>query len=336
MKATQLRVGIVGGGRIAQAAELPALAARPDVRMCGIVTGRPESAARNIARWPIDRAFASVEEMIAESRLDALMVLTPAWSHVSFVETGLHAGLDVFCEKPLATSLDDARRLAELADQAARLLMVGFCRRYAESYVRAKEEFADARPLFAVAQKNRAGSEYRATLENAIHMIDLLRWFCGEPVTVSAQASASDPYAEDGTAALIRFDTGSVGVLMAARVAGEWDERLDLYGGGTSVRVVAPDSTRISRDREARLVELQPRAGGSAPVLVTNGFGPEVDHFIECVRERRRPLTDGWESVRTQALAEEILRVAGLPTTDAPGTPRATPAGNPRDLEAEA
>jgi virulence factor len=199
--------------------------------------------------------------------------------------------------------------------------MVGYCRRYAETYVRAKQEFAAAGPLFAVAQKNRPGSEYRATLQNAIHMIDLLRWFCGEPVTVNAQASASDPYAEDGTAALIRFDTSSVGVLMAARCAGEWDERLDLYGGGTSVRVVAPDSTRISRNGESTLVELQPRAYGSASVLKTNGFGPEVDHFIECIRERKRPLTDGWESVRTQALAEEILRAAGLPTEDAPETP---------------
>lgn len=312
----QLRVGLVGAGSIAQIAELPALSAQRGVTIAGVVTETAASARRNLERWPIERSYPSFEAMLSEARLDAVLVLTPKQRHRPFVDAALEAGIDVFCEKPLATTLDDARAMAALSRRTGRVLMVGFNRRYAEVYRRAREEFRERPVQFCVAQKNRPGSEYRATLENAIHMIDLLRWFCGEAETVTAHAAAPDRYREDGTLALIRFAGGAIGSLVAARTAGEWDERFDVYGGMTSVRVVAPDSVSITRDGETRVIEMRPRASGWAQVNTTMGFGPEIAHFIECVRERRRPLTDGDEAVRTQELVEEILRAAGLPLAD--------------------
>jgi virulence factor len=108
--------------------------------------------------------------------------------------------------------------------------MVDFNRRYAPVYVAGRETFGPTGATFCVAQKNRPGSEYRATFENAIHMVDLLRWYCGgEPVDVTAHSAGDDPWQEDGTTAIVRFDTGNTGVLMA-RTAGAWNEKLDAYG----------------------------------------------------------------------------------------------------------
>lgn len=311
-----LRVGLVGAGAIAQVAELPSLAAHPEVKIAGLATSTPERARRNLERWPIERAYADLDEMLSAARLDALFVLTPKHDHTRFVEAGLRAGLDVFCEKPLATSLDEARRMAALADETGRLLMVGFNRRYAEVYARARAEFRERQVQFCVAQKNRPGTEYRATLENAIHMVDLLRWFCGDAEQINAHAIAPDPYHETGTASLIRFSGGAVALLMAARCAGEWDERLDVYGDLTSVRVVAPDSVAITRDGETTVIEMRPRAMGWAQATQSMGFAPEVDHFVECVRERRQPLTNGADAVRTQELMEALIAAAGLPVVD--------------------
>lgn len=311
-----VRVGLVGAGSIAQVAELPALAAEPGVQIAGVVTRSAESAARTLRRWPIERAYDSVEQMIERAKLDALFVLTPKTVHTPFVEMGLNAGLDVFCEKPLATAITQARHLADLADQKGKLLMVAFNRRYAEVYATAHAQFQPGELKFCVAQKNRAGTEYRATLENAIHMVDLLRWFCGEAETVTAHAVAPDLYEEDGTMALIRSETGAVGVLVAARCAGEWDERLDAYGNLTTARVTAPDQLAIARQGETRVIEMRPRAQGWAQVNRSMGFGPEVSHFVECVRERKQPLTNGREAVRTQELVDRILTLAGLPLQD--------------------
>ncbi len=316
MEVDNVRVGIVGAGSIAQIAELPGLMAEPGVKIAGVVTRTPESAARCLSRWPIESSYPNVEKMIEHAKLNALFVLTPKFIHTPFVEMGLKAGLDVFCEKPLATTIQDARALANLADQTERLLMVGFNRRYAEVYAIARQQFKDNELKFCVAQKNRVGSEYRATLENAIHMIDLLRWFCGEPETVTAHTIAPDHYREDGTMALIHFKQGTIGTLIAARCAGEWDERLDAYGNLTSVRVTAPDQVAISQNGETRVVEMRPRAQGWAQVNKTLGFGPEVSHFIQCVRERKQPLTNGHEAVRTQEFVDLILEKAGLPLQD--------------------
>lgn len=318
MSSKPIRVGLVGAGSIAQVAQLPALSAHPGVEIAGVVTRSEESARRNLWRWPIEASYGSVEEMIEGGRLDALFVLTPKHDHVRFVEVGLRSGLDVFCEKPLATTADEAHELARLAEQTDQLLMVGFNRRYSEVYRRAHDRLDQSEVRFCVAQKNRPGSEYRATLENAIHMVDLLRWFCGEATAISAHAIAPDPYQEEGTMALIRFDSGAIGTLIAARCAGEWDERLDLYGGMTSLRVTAPDQIAISGAGETSLVEMRPRANGWAQVTETMGFAPAVRHFLECVEYRRQPLTNGSEAARTQQLIEDVLVAAGLPTEDHP------------------
>jgi virulence factor len=240
--------------------------------------------------------------------------------HVAAVEAALRAGVDVFCEKPLAPSTSDAIRLADLADAAARVLMVGFNRRFAPVYAAGREAFGEAGAQFCVAQKNRPGSEYRATFENAIHMVDLLRWYCGgDAVEVSAHAAGDDPWQEDGLGALVRFSTGATGVLMAARTAGRWSEGIDAYGQGRSVRIVAPDSVQVTVDGETTVRDMSPEAFGWATATSTFGFAGAVHHFLDRVRDRGQPLTSGREAARTQELLDRILHAAGLPTEEQKG-----------------
>ncbi|MFJ3024318.1 SDR family oxidoreductase [Streptomyces tendae] len=237
---TALRVGVVGAGNIASIAQLPTLVQRDDVELRALVSRR-EDPSQLQRRWGFAHVYRRVDAMLDAEELDAVFVLTPRSEHVAAVEMALRAGVDVFCEKPLATSASDSVRLAELADEHGRILMVGLNRRFAPVYVAAREAFGAAGASFCVAQKNRAGSEYRATFENAIHMVDLLRWFCGgDVVEVTGAAAGTDPWEEDGTAALIRFSTGNTGVLVAARTAGAWGEKLDAYGQMRSAEVIAP------------------------------------------------------------------------------------------------
>src|SRR5829696_2620274 len=219
------RVGIIGAGNIATIAQLPTLVKRDDVELAALVSRRPDHGPL-MRRWGFRAAYGTVEDMLSAENLDAVFVLTPRSEHAHAVEACLRRDVDVFCEKPLAPSADEAERLADLADQQGRLLMVDFNRRYAPVYVAGRQTFGSAGATFCVAQKNRPGSEYRATFENAIHMVDLLRWYCGgDPVDVTAHSAGEDPWQEDGTAAIIGFDTGNTGVLMAARTAGAWNEK---------------------------------------------------------------------------------------------------------------
>lgn len=317
--ANVLRIGVAGAGNIASIAQLPTLVARDDVELRALVTRRDDPQPL-MQRWGFRRAHRTVEAMLETEELDALFVLTPRSEHVHATRLGLEAGVDVFCEKPLATSVSDAQSLAELAAGRERVLMVGFNRRFAPVYQAGRAAFGDSGASFCVAQKNRAGSEYRATFENAIHMVDLLRWYCGgEPVDVTAHAAGDDPWQEDGVAALVRFDNGHSGVLMAARDAGGWSEKLDAHGDGASANITAPDRISISRPGGTTVREMSPEAFGWATATQTFGFAAAVHHFLDRVRDRDEPLTSGADAAKTQLLLDRILAAAGLPTEEQPG-----------------
>jgi virulence factor len=312
----QVRVGLVGAGNVARVGHLPALSAMPEVVLAGVVTDPAVEAEAIARRWGFERAYPDADAMIGDARLDALYVLTPKGLHVPFIERGLAAGLPMFCEKPLATTSDDAWRLAEAAVAREQLLQVGFNRRFAEVYRIARDEVLGHSPMFLVAQKHRPDHFYRMTLENLIHMIDLVRWFGGDVADVHAIAAAADPYREDGVSVLLGYATGGAASVIGAYGVGEWEERLTVAAGGATARVDAPDSVEISRDGQTRRIEMRPRAMGWAQVTETLGFGPQARHFISCVLGRERPETDARDAARTQDLLDRVLASAGLPTTD--------------------
>ena len=322
------RVGVIGAGNIATIAQLPTLAKRDDVELAALVSRRSDPGPLQ-RRWGFRAAYGTVEDMLSAQDLDVVFVLTPRSEHAHAVEACLRRDVDVFCEKPLAPSAEEAEHLADLADERGRILMIDFNRRYAPVYVAGRETFGSAGATFCVAQKNRPGSEYRATFENAIHMVDLLRWYCGgQPVEVTAHTAGDDPWQEDGTAALIRFDTGNTGVLMAARTAGAWNEKLDAYGGGRSAEVLAPESVSITVDGATRIRNLSSEAFGWATATETLGFAAAVHHFLARVADRRPPLTNGRDAIATQKLLDRILQAAGLPTHEQLGRQWASHATN--------
>ena len=150
------RVGVVGAGNIAAIAQLPTLVKRDDVELAALVSRRPDPGPL-VRRWGFGAAYPTVEDMLTAQDLDAVFVLTPRSEHAHAVDACLRRDVDVFCEKPLAPSADEAERLADLADQHGRILMVDFNRRYAPVYVAGRQAFGSAGATFCVAQKNRPG-----------------------------------------------------------------------------------------------------------------------------------------------------------------------------------
>ncbi|MHC6220533.1 Gfo/Idh/MocA family protein [Arthrobacter sp. MMS24-S77] len=328
MNTNRLRVGVVGAGNIATIAQLPTLVQRADVELAALVSRR-EDPSSLVRRWGFNAAYKTVEDMLDSQELDAVFVLTPRSEHAHAVQLCLSRDVDVFCEKPLAPATDEAERLADLADERGRILMVDFNRRYAPVYTAGREVFGTKGATFCVAQKNRPGSEYRATFENAIHMVDLLRWYCGgEPEHVAAHAAGDDPWEEDGVAATIRFSTGNTGVLMAARTAGAWNEKLDAYGDGKTVEVRAPETVSTTVKGVTTSRELSAEAYGWATATDTLGFSAAVHHFLDRVADRQQPLTSGREAVHTQRLLDRILAASGLPTEEQAGREWASHAVN--------
>lgn len=126
------RVGIVGCGGIANGKHLPSLSKLANVELtafCDIVPERAEEAA---AKYGIDGAkvYADYREMLKEEQLDIVHVLTPNDSHAEISIAALEAGNHVMCEKPMAKSAADARKMVEAAKRTGKKLTIGYNNRF--------------------------------------------------------------------------------------------------------------------------------------------------------------------------------------------------------------
>ena len=203
-----------------------------------------------------------------------------------------------------------------LAEKTGHKLMIGFNRRYAPVCQKAKAAYGEGHPEVIIAQKNRPATEYRATLENAIHMVDLMRYYGGEVKNVHALTKYSDPYYETFTTAQLEFDNGASGMLIAARCSGQWEETIELHGSNLSAFIKMPDSVTITDAQEQHKTAMTPLAMGWARSEDKLGFTNAIRHFLDCVRDDKKPMTDAADAYKTHELLDRILRSAGLPAMD--------------------
>lgn len=308
----KVRVGVIGVGYVSQNNFLPVLPRFDDVEIAGIMANHLESAQRAQRLCGAEKAVSTLEEM-ADLGLDGVFVLTPKACHAQQIEFLLKAGIDVYSEKPMATTLKDAARMVELSEKTGKKLMIGFNRRYAPVCQQAKAVYTDILPDVIIGQKNRPATEYHATLENAVHIVDLMRFFGGEVREVSAISKYTDPDYETFTTAMLHFENGAAGMLIADRSSGQWEETIEIHGGNHSVMIKMPDSVTVVDSQAMHTTEMTPMAMGWAKSEDKLGFTNAIRHFIDCLKEDKTPMTNAADAFKTHVLLDKILRSAGLP-----------------------
>ncbi|HEV2107765.1 MAG TPA: Gfo/Idh/MocA family oxidoreductase [Thermomicrobiales bacterium] len=228
-----LQVGLGSWGR--RWAEL--VDASPGFQLAGIIDPDPNSrawAAETLA-LPLDAVYESFDGALAHGAFDTVLVTTPPETHRAVTETALTAGCHVLVEKPLATSVADARAMAAAAERAERALMVSQNYRYTAmaramratiaedrigSVLAVRIAFRDTRQLFPRGNF-RYSMRHPLVLDMAIHHFDLLRAITGrEPTSVDARSwrVPDSPYAHDPACAALITLTGDV----TAVYDGDW------------------------------------------------------------------------------------------------------------------
>lgn len=126
-----VRVGVVGGGLVAQAEHLPYLSALRD-RFSIAALAEPSSTVREAlgARYGISGLHADHRSLLDAGGVDALVVCSPAGTHAEVVLAGLDAGLDVFVEKPMCITVADADSIIAARDRAGKVVQVGTMKRH--------------------------------------------------------------------------------------------------------------------------------------------------------------------------------------------------------------
>lgn len=310
-----LKIALIGAGDITRKAYLPLLRTWPGTQLAGLFSRTQESVDRICRDWQIDFGTTRLDDILS-LHPDAAFVLTNTTSHYEMAHRILEAGVDVFLEKPATVSSSQTKALAELSAKNGRVLMVGFNRRYAPLYRQAKEYFNSHKILQIVVEKHRPTafhvSLFNNYLDDTIHVIDLVRFFCGEVQPVHTSYTMKMGRVVNALSVLALPDGGNALVLTCLQ-AGAWLERVTIHGEKQTVEVNAFRELRVKLpDREE--VFGGDRPGRWVPELAERGFSGEIAHFFDCVRNRTQPYPDGFDAARTQELVEMLSRLGGAET----------------------
>ena len=299
-----IRCALVGHGMIGRE-HARIIAAHPAADLVAVCDTDPDAG----ATVPEGTVFTTdLDAALDVEGLEALWVCTPQHLHLPVVEAGLMRGLHVFCEKPFASSLDDADRMMELDASTSGDLVIGHTLRFDPNYVAIHEAVTEGRLgeiVHISARWNAPDYEGRiisgrTTIpqEMAIHDLDVMRWLVGDIEHVYAEAAAHavvgpGPDAAVGT---VRFRSGAVGALdhnwiLPFESGLRSDHRLAVFGTRGSAYIEARDSPAVVFSLDG----LQHVHSGyySYPNDIPFGALPSEDaFFLGRVRDRRDwPLT---------------------------------------------
>jgi virulence factor len=305
-----MRAAVIGLGGIAEKAYMPLLSGWEGLDL--ILHARTRATVEQYqAQYRVPDGTNVFDEVLALEP-EVAFVLTPSDTHYEIARRLLEAGVHVYLEKPATLRSERTRSLAELAEERDRALMVGFNRRYAPLHQRARELWGGRPVGFCVLEKHRDSAYhpdlYSNYIDDTVHIIDLLRFFCGEPTPVRTASHVKDGKLVRATALLEINETGTA-VVATELNAGTWQERYTLHGGGASIYVEAFSELRFV-DGKGQRVEKETYASAWTSTLKGRGFEDEIAHFLACVREGRSPRTSAWEALKTQELLEAMVEAA--------------------------
>lgn len=313
----RVRVGFIGAGNRANASHYPSVADLADLaEMVAICDRDQERLHATGDRWAIDARFTDLHEMLAAVELDAVYCIAPPGVLPEIVLPCLEAGKHVFTEKPLGTSYEDARRMADAAEANGCLTMVAFNRRFAPVNRYCRELIAECGgPTQVLVEYHKSAAERNPYTDVSMfvydisHAVDATRWWLGEPVSVHACVQRSDGTRDDIFNALLEYDDGATGILTANRASGTRYERVEVHAPGILCSIFAPDRAEIWRDNATQpLVVTGAELAGTDDPRVTYGFLGESRHFLESVRAGVSPSPNFADAARTMALCERLER----------------------------
>jgi predicted dehydrogenase len=281
-------------------------------------------------RYPSVRTAADYRELLADPALDAVVVATPVATHYPFVKDALRAGKHVLVEKPFTTSMREAEELLRLAEDAGRTLMVDHTFVYTGA-IRKIKEIVDAGELgellyFDSVRINLGlfQRDINVVWDLAPHDLSIMDFIVGrEPVALTATGSSHiEPGVENIAYVMLRFADQFIAhfhfnwlapVKIRRTVIGgsrkmivyddiEPTEKVRVYDKGVTTNRVETDA-----DKEAAYRTLVSYRTGDVwvPKLdSTEALAHVTAEFLDAIRERRRPLTDGAAGLRVVRLLE--------------------------------
>jgi predicted dehydrogenase len=308
----------------------------PDAQLTWLCDASEEARERWGETFPSARATASLDDLLADDSLDAVVVATPVPTHAELATRVLAAGKHCFVEKPLARSEKDAEAVVEAARLGDRVLMVGHLLEYHPGVERLSElvrsgELGDLRYVYS----NRLNLGKHRQDENALwslgaHDVSVILRLAGEePYECTAVGeSYVKPGVEDVVFAFMRFPSGLTAHMHLSWLDPHKERRFTVVG---SRRMATFDDMELERkltiydkgfDQDySSYGEYIARSGDASSPHISNEEPLRIEcrHFIDCVRDRTEPRSGGESALRVVRVLERLQQTLTESSHVAPG-----------------
>lgn len=324
----RLRVGVVGVGAMGRL-HAEHLAARVPSACLAAIADVDLTTAREIGERLGVTAYQSLGEMLAETQSDAVLIATPRRYHVPMIIESAAAGKHIFCEKPVASTLEQADEALAAVKASGVVLQIGFHRHFDPGFAAARNAVAGggvgqvqvmhltARdPVWDGTKSGRPAEDL--VLETTIHDLDMARYVGGSDVeSVHALAiPAGEQGMVEGVLLTLRLANGVLATVdNHLRSPYGYDQRIEVFGTGGIVLVenVPANTTRVTDRTGVR---------GALPLhffaeRYETAYIAELASFVETVSAGGTPQVtgeDGREAVAVAMAALQSLR-EGRPVT---------------------
>ena len=322
-----VRFAVVGLGHIAQAAVLPAFRhARGFAELTALVSSKPAKLKQLGKRYRVKHLYSYQDsrDLFTSGEIDAVYIALPNSQHAAWTIRAAEAGLHVLCEKPLAVSVHDCERMIDACERHTVQLMTAYrlhferCNLEVAEIVR-KKRIGDARffdSQFSMQVKDGnirvdrelgGGPEY----DIGIYCLNAARYvFAAEPTQVFATASNSGDKrfreVPETVHVIMKFPKNRVANFICSFGAAD-RSRYEIVGTKGSVVCDPAYEYAEGLSYELTIGEKKQRK----KFAKSDQFAPELIHFAQCLRARKRPEPSGKEGLIDVAIIEAIHRSIG-------------------------
>lgn len=304
---TSIGIGVIGLGRMGQVYALHTARQIEGATLVAVADPNREVLDRFAAQLPAVKPFSDYQDLLASPQVQGVIVASPTSTHRDVVIAAARAGKAIFCEKPLALTLQATDEIIEAVRLAGVPLQVGFMRRFDRGYAEARRKIEAGVIGQPVMVRSIGRDPHRTSLEfanpavsgglildMAIHDFDCLRWLMADDIQRVYSEVASLVYPElrdvgdvDNAMITVRFQRGGLGNVEVSRTA--------IYGYDIRCEVVGSRGTlEIGYLRETPILVLT-KEGVTHDVVphFPQRFGPaytaQIEHFVECLQHDRPP-----------------------------------------------
>ncbi|MEH7264781.1 Gfo/Idh/MocA family oxidoreductase [Priestia megaterium] len=329
----KVKIGVIGCGSIAQHRHLPEYKMNEQVELvavCDINTERANSVAQQYGV----KAYTNYEELLASGTVEAVSVCTPNYLHAPISVAALNSGVHVLCEKPMATSEEEAKAMIEAAKTNGKKLMIGHNQRFVASHQKAREligkgeigkiysfrtAFGHGGPEgWSVDGKDswffkKDEAFIGAMGDLGVHKTDMLRYILNEEIVevgAFVESNAKDfANVDDNAVCVLKTESGIIGTLAASwAYNGKEDNSTIVYGENGILRLeddptyslVAQYATGEVVNYELGKIQSNDEGGQSNSHV--------IEQFVDAVAEDKESPVPGEEGLKSLAVILAALK----------------------------